>query len=238
MKCSKCGAQIPDNSRFCIMCGNKIEQQYLPYQPADQVPQQPYQPMTQPVQPAPAQAASSVIFGVKSISDRHYSLEDIARQQEENKNEIGLASAPPPKKKKKPPVSAAEDQDKLPDRSAGKVSDAKPSDTPARPWYYDLMKDPPDKKPAGSSPQPDQQSAPVQETALPQEAAPIQQPVPKAPPRPASAGPVFRYTITAPPVPTGMQRQTNIRLFGGNPGSAFAAVEAEYMQRKNSGQTR
>ena len=50
MICSKCGAQIPDNSRFCIMCGNKIEQQYPPYQPqyTATAPQQPEQPKVQP----------------------------------------------------------------------------------------------------------------------------------------------------------------------------------------------
>ena len=222
MICSKCGAQIPDNSRFCIMCGNKIEQQYPPYQP-----------LSSPAQPQPAQDSSSNIFGVKSISDRHYSLEDIARQQEENKNEIGLASAPPaPKKKKKkkrPPVTAEGAAEKAAAPAAG--TDDKPADSPARPWYYDLMKDPPDKKPEREA-KPEPEAEPAPEAA---QSAPAQ---PAAPRRPASAGPVFKYPINSPPVPTGLQKQTNISIFGGNTGSAFAALEADFMQRKNSGQRR
>ncbi len=82
MKCIKCGAMLPDTVKFCIMCGNKME-------PAGQAPMQPQQ---QPIsQPQPQRQGSTEANG-RSISEKHYSLEDIARQQEMNKNEIGLAS--------------------------------------------------------------------------------------------------------------------------------------------------
>ena len=268
MICSKCGAQIPDNSRFCIMCGNRIEQQYPPYQPADATRQQPYQPIGQPAQPA-AQDTSVNIFGVKSISDRHYSLEDIARQQEENKNEIGLASAPPPPKKKKkkkktPPLASS-----LPDNSetaegtstTPAPSENKTPEAPERPWYHDLKK----KAPDISQDMPAQeaidapQDMPAQEATdapqdMPAQAAPdITQDMPaqeapdaqtetvigqEASRRTEPAGPVFKYTITSPPVPTGLQRQTALRLFGGTTGADIRALESDFLKRKNSGNHR
>lgn len=63
MKCQKCGAMLPDNFKFCIKCGCKLETD------------------VQPVQP---QAAYNPMQGKKPISDKHFSLEDIAKQQERN----------------------------------------------------------------------------------------------------------------------------------------------------------
>ncbi len=292
MICNKCGAQISDESKFCIMCGSKIEkQQYPPYQPMQQTVQQPYQPITQPSAPSsPPQDTSANIFGVKSISDRHYSLEDIARQQEENKNEIGLASAPPdkPKKKKKkrtppeaalPPIGAKDTMEAKEEHGrepSAHVSLKKetPSDKPVRPWYYDLKKnsgteEEPIKKEvsapgitAGSRPE---ETAPAAETSVQTaditmitEETSVQKDTAAIPPsekagersaaeakaennvpkREPSAGPVFRFTITSPPVPTGLQRQTRLHLFGGNISSALETLQYEYDQRKNSGQRR
>ena len=316
MICSKCGAQIPDNSRFCIMCGNRIEQQYPPYQPADATRQQPYQPIGQPAQPA-AQDTSVNIFGVKSISDRHYSLEDIARQQEENKNEIGLASAPPPPKKKKKKKKTPPLVSSLPDNSETSEgtsttpapSENKTPEAPERPWYHDLKKkapdisqdmpaqeaiDAPQDMPAQEAPDapPDKpaqeatdatqdmpaqeatdvpqdmpaqeapdvpQDMPAQEATdapqdMPAQAAPdITQDMPaqeapdartetvigqEASRRTEPAGPVFKYTITSPPVPTGLQRQTALRLFGGTTGADIRALESDFLKRKNSGNHR
>ena len=292
MICSKCGAQIPDNSRFCIMCGNRIEQQYPPYQPADATRQQPYQPIGQPAQPA-AQDTSVNIFGVKSISDRHYSLEDIARQQEENKNEIGLASAPPPPKKKKKKKKTPPLVSSLPDNSetaegtstTPAPSENKTPEAPERPWYHDLKKkahdisqdmpaqeaiDAPQDMPAQEATDATQdkpaqeatdatQDMPAQEATdapqdMPAQAAPdITQDMPaqeapdaqtetvigqEASRRTEPAGPVFKYTITSPPVPTGLQRQTALRLFGGTTGADIRALESDFLKRKNSGNHR
>ena len=55
MLCKNCGSQIPDNSKFCVNCGTKIESGESSQQSS----------------PQPK----------KVISDKHYSLEEIAEQQ-------------------------------------------------------------------------------------------------------------------------------------------------------------
>ena len=71
MKCKKCNAEIPNDSRFCVVCGIKIEK----------TPESP---------------------GKKVISDRHYSLEDIARQQEGKGTEIGVGTDVPEENEDQP----------------------------------------------------------------------------------------------------------------------------------------
>ena len=56
MLCRNCGAQIPDNSKFCVECGTKIETEQIG------------------------------VDRQRVISDKHYSLEDIAKQQNESNN--------------------------------------------------------------------------------------------------------------------------------------------------------
>lgn len=68
MKCQKCGTMLPDNFKFCIKCGNKLT-----------------------TDTQPGQAAPETVQGKPHISERHFSLEDIAHQQEE-KNDIGFSS--------------------------------------------------------------------------------------------------------------------------------------------------
>lgn len=49
MQCPKCHGNIPDNSKFCTLCGAKIEAVITPVQPASIT--QPEQPETHPVSP-------------------------------------------------------------------------------------------------------------------------------------------------------------------------------------------
>ena len=94
MQCQKCGASLPDHFKFCIKCGDKIavnEAQPQPQynQAMGQQPQPQYnQAMGQQPQPQYNQAA-----GQQQSSGKHFSLEDIARQQEEKKD-IGFSSTP------------------------------------------------------------------------------------------------------------------------------------------------
>lgn len=70
MQCQKCGASLPDHYKFCIRCGNKIAVN-------EAQPQPPYNPAA----------------GQQQATGKHFSLEDIARQQEEKKD-IGFSSTP------------------------------------------------------------------------------------------------------------------------------------------------
>ena len=94
MICNKCGTDNPDRSNFCIRCGNRLSPPAQPQTPNTFIP-------PSPPPPPPQQQQSESPFGGKKISDRHYTLEDIARQQAESNNEIGLASAPPERRHKK-----------------------------------------------------------------------------------------------------------------------------------------
>ena len=101
MICSRCGAQMPDHCKFCVQCGNRMNAE-----PPSEKPQPDQQPVQQQVNQQPAQppkqaSSGSGPFDKKQISDRHYSLEEIARQQEEKSNEIGLAGPQPEKRRKK-----------------------------------------------------------------------------------------------------------------------------------------
>ncbi|MDD6490015.1 MAG: zinc ribbon domain-containing protein, partial [Clostridia bacterium] len=59
MFCTNCGGQVPDNSKFCVCCGVKIENEQTGVVPK------------------------------RVISDKHYSLEEIAEQQRKlNSSEI------------------------------------------------------------------------------------------------------------------------------------------------------
>ncbi len=88
MNCNKCGAELPENSLFCFRCGNKLEQ--APSKPEEK--------------------KSSSPFGTKTISDRHYSLEDIARQQREKEAETGFDLSEAPRRKKKKRQDSEESQ--------------------------------------------------------------------------------------------------------------------------------
>ena len=132
MICNKCGTDVPAYSKFCIRCGNRLV-------PADAVaPQQPSQSAPPPEKPKPASSGSP--FGGKQISDRHYSLEDIARQQEESNNSIGLPSAPPDRNRKKrrrqpdaalPPVGTSDSMELNAGSSAGTDNPADRTRSPA-----------------------------------------------------------------------------------------------------------
>lgn len=80
MICQRCGTELPDNYKFCIKCGANIAQfmQGRPVPPANSAPP-----------PAP----------------RHFTLDDIARQQQE-KNETHLGLTPQPQPQTPPPQPA------------------------------------------------------------------------------------------------------------------------------------
>lgn len=253
MFCQHCGAEIPDNGNFCFICGARVQR------PAGNAPKPQPQPQPQPQpmsQPQPQQASSSA-FGTKTISDRHYSLEDIARQQQENKNEIGLASAPPrPQKRKKsaagnsgrqetslPPIGASDSmqldnlEQMLSAASAGAAASqpetALPMGAPTDAMTESTLE---------STLQPSPEAVIAEEQTVPQAMhaapeVPVVAPAPTAdqqasPQRKPDRTPVFRYTITVPPVPLGMQRQTRISLFGGNIGPQIEELRRSYQQKK------
>ena len=74
MKCKNCMAEIPDNAEFCIFCGAKVNKNNS--DGADS-------------------AEKSSSSGKKVISDRHYSLEEIANQQNNSGNENGVGNDKP-----------------------------------------------------------------------------------------------------------------------------------------------
>lgn len=101
MRCVKCGAMMPDNYKFCIKCGSKVE---APPQPQPQS-----QPQKQSVicSKCGAEVPENYKFCTRcgnkievvtqaqnntQSAGRHFSLEDIARQQEE-KHDIGFGSS-------------------------------------------------------------------------------------------------------------------------------------------------
>ena len=242
MICNKCGTDVPAYSKFCIRCGNRLV-------PADAVaPQQPSQSAPPPEKPKPASSGSP--FGGKQISDRHYSLEEIARQQEESNNSIGLPSAPPDRNRKKrrrqpdaalPPVGTSDSMELNAGSSAGTSSAAQqPSDvSPAKQPMMnpllqplsELTKSAPKKgKPIRHEekmPQPSGSANPLLQS-LSELTAP-----PSASAAPAYTGQVYRYSITTPPIPSGLQRQTNISLFDGDIRTQVDNLRKEYFARRN-----
>lgn len=291
MICNKCGTDVPAYSKFCIRCGNRLV-------PADAVaPQQPSQSAPPPEKPKPASSGSP--FGGKQISDRHYSLEDIARQQEESNNSIGLPSAPPDRNRKKrrrqpdaalPPVGTSDSMELNAGSSAGTSSAAQqPSDVypakqpmmnpllqplseltksapqkgkpirheekmpqpsgsanPLLQSLSELTKEPPkDKKPVVSSTEAAARREAAQNRPVPAVSAAAAAPASSAPeptatPAPPSAsaapaytGQVYRYSITTPPVPSGLQQQTNISLFDGDIRTQVDNLRKEYFARRN-----
>ncbi len=274
MICNKCGTDIPDHAKFCIRCGNRLQPD-IPSGTAA-VPGSSVSPQAEP----PKTTSSGSPFGTKTISDRHYSLEDIARQQAESNNEIGLASAPPRrsgKSKKRrhapetalPPIGASDSME-LNDLSDSRtaisaVSSATaadvPSDNPLLPSLSELQKAPPQQgKPVkhqstipqgavsvnpllGSLSELTGESTAKSTASVPSTAAVsahtantsvptiTETPMPSA----ATTERSYRYSITTPPVPTGLQRQVVIDLFGG--GDIRSQVEnlrKEYFARKNA----
>lgn len=284
MICNKCGTDVPAYSKFCIRCGNRLV-------PADAVaPQQPSQSAPPPEKPKPASSGSP--FGGKQISDRHYSLEEIARQQEESNNSIGLPSAPPDRNRKKrrrqpdaalPPVGTSDSMELNAGSSAGtssaaqQPSDVSPAKQPmmnpllqplseltksapqkgkpirheekmpqpsgsANPLLQslsELTKEPPkDKKPVVSSTEAAARREAAQNRPVPAVSAAAAAPASSAPeptatPAPAYTGQVYRYSITTPPVPSGLQQQTNISLFDGDIRTQVDNLRKEYFARRN-----
>lgn len=301
MICNKCGTDVPEHSTFCIRCGNRLRGDTAgsttPSNASGAAPAP-----SQPQQPKPSSSGSP--FGTKTISDRHYTLEDIARQQAESNNEIGLASAPPRrsgKSKKRrhapeaalPPIGSSDDinMDELNTTPAAQPE--QPAQTPASANAVPLLKpEVPLTNPLLPSMEelkkaPPQQGKPVKhQTTIPQSTesanpllqslsdltaepkpkpssaaaapAPASQPTatpvtpvtPATPPSPQTApqptasvsaagsaytGQTYRYTIATPPVPSGLQRQTNIDLFGGTDvRPQVEALRRDYFARKNA----
>lgn len=259
MICNRCGAELPENSLFCFRCGNRLEQ--APSQPQEQ--------------------NSASPFGTKSISDRHYSLEDIARQQRESSNEIGLDLSydRPRRRKKRHPPSQGSQPPSLnsnSNESAGILvglaaaqqassytlsapeQTAEHQPTPAVPAEVNAMvQNEFSSATQTENPQPEpisqsiQASAPVQIETPTQTGTPQPEPVShkeqsEAPdqmntseretaPVTSQAKSTLRYTITSPPVPLGLQRQTCLHLFGGNISSQVEELRRTYIEKKNNG---
>ena len=291
MICNKCGTDVPDHSNFCVRCGNRLRPETaVPNMPAPQQPQQSPQPAAKP-------QSSSTPFGGRQISDKHYSLEDIARQQAESNNEIGLASAPPdrgrkPKKRRRPPEAALPPIGSSDDMDMNALKDSPSQPTPPAPSRNDVqsanpllqplnevrqaarqgtkptrhMSKIPEKvnpllkpidelvnptKPRTAPPASSQTTQPQNvpsvplQTAQPQNvpSVPLQTAQPQnapsesvQPARPASSytGQTYRYTITTPPVPYGLQQQTNIPLFSGDITAQVETLRREYFAKKNA----
>ena len=73
-----------------------------------------------------------------------------------------------------------------------------------------------------AQPETAEQEAPAQPETTEQAAAPQK-----------SSSRTFRYSISAPPVPLGLQQQTNIRLFSGDIRAQVEAARREYIAKKN-----
>ena len=110
----------------------------------------------------------------------------------------------------------------------------------------ELTKEPPkDKKPVVSSTEAAarreaEQNRPVPAVSAAAAAPASSAPEPTATPAPPSAsaapaytGQVYRYSITTPPVPSGLQQQTNISLFDGDIRTQVDNLRKEYFARRN-----
>ena len=64
MRCKKCNSELPENSKFCFICGARVEPEKADQQK-------------------------------KEIFDRHYSLEEIAAEQNESANNMGVGADTP-----------------------------------------------------------------------------------------------------------------------------------------------
>ncbi len=263
MICNKCGTDVPDYCKFCIRCGNRLRPDE-PVQPS--APAAPVQPASaQPTPPTPPPASANNPFGAKQISGRHYSLEDIARQQEESSNAIGLAPAPTKKSKKR----RREAEPALPSREPDTAQNqpAAPTNANMNPLLQpieEVVKAPRQQgkpikhsktipqapaasanpllkpfaeltgKPAPSAPP---TSAAPQHQTTPPAVSPTQSPTastaqnPTTPPAQIPQETVCRYTIATPPVPCGLQMQTNLPLFSGDIRPQTESLRQEYTAR-------
>ncbi len=158
--CSKCGAEVPNNYKFCTRCGNKLETSV-----------QQTQQTQDNGQPA----------------GKHFSLEDIARQQEE-KHDIGFGPA----------------VGKLEEESYNDETDEENEDE-----YSDEygQEEPPALDNSGSA------KIGADFSPIPEPKKPAANNAPKKAER-QSGDNIMLYNITSPAVPFGEQDQTCIDIFG------------------------
>jgi|GEM_PF-6525342 len=227
----------------------------------------PQSEQTQPAQQQQnTQQQSSSPFGEKHISGRHFSLEDIARQVAESSNEIGLASAPPdrPRRKKRrppqqssflPPIGSGDDMDlsELNTSAAQPSQPAQQQNNPLLPSMEELQK----KSQRSASERPaavrltkhtDRSAGNASSTAVPSApavpaaahsappAAPAVSAAPAEQPRKASAA--YQYTISAVPVPTGLQIQSALPLFSGDIRQQVSELKQSYDAKKQAAERR
>ena len=243
MICNKCGTDNPDRSNFCIRCGNRLSPPAQPQTPNTFIP-------PSPPPPPPQQQQSESPFGGKKISDRHYTLEDIARQQAESNNEIGLASAPPErrhKKRKRPQESF------LPHSNSGNTDEQDSNDlytnTPSSGTYSELPVEPStvgsllsalqqNTDGAADAEQTEKQTekASQQENVPDSESSAHQEPAPAPEPEQIHGRGLasYRYTISTAPVPLKGQMQSTLPLFSGSLKAQAETLRQYYFNRKSN----
>ena len=87
----------------------------------------------------------------------------------------------------------------------------------------------PDVNPAGTTEQSEPDMSPAGTPAV---SEPYPEPTETTEPAEQQNVTTFRYTITVPPVPLGLQRQTNIRLFSKNIKEQMDALQEDFDRRK------
>ncbi len=186
MICGKCGASLPEMAKFCVMCGNRLD---MPVQE----------------QPMKREFNTGYTTGFSTISDKHYSLEEIAQQQTGDLSEMAFPGY---------------------DRSAQRpVRNQAPAPAPARAPAYPSA--PAQGYPA--APAQNYPSAPAPAQSYPAAPAPVSAPAPAAYGQQPKQKTLV-YSLKTPAVPLGEQKQINCSVF-----APELAQELELARRERDG---
>ncbi len=215
MICKNCGTEIPDHSRFCLFCGCRIMISEAPAPGGPEVVS-----AAEPDIPAPA--AEPAFLDAAALSD--ITVTETAEAPAPDVTVTGTAEAPEPDmtvteaaEAPEPDITVTETAEApAPDVTVTGTSETSEPDI----TVTETVEAPaPDVTVTGTAEAPESEVTGAEPTEAVAPAA-------------YQGIPTFRYTITVPPVPLGLQRQTNVRLFSRNIKEQMEALQEDYDRRK------